>query len=116
MGTKLLLIGSQARGDASMGSDWDMPVIVDKAKLTSAEEGACTYSFYELGWRLGEEINPILYTIPQWQQRSKNTFFIKTLCRKGLFYGNVSNRRKNGFRTNSPSRNQTYLPAITYLC
>ncbi len=82
-GAKLLLFGSQARGDASVGSDWDLLVIVNKAKLTPAEEDDYTYSFYELGWKLGEEINPILYTDSQWQQRSQTPFY-KNVMSEGI--------------------------------
>lgn len=82
-GAKLLLFGSQARGDADAGSDWDLLVIVDKAMLSSAEEDDYTYSFYELGWKLGEEINPVLYTDSQWQQRSSTPFY-KNVMSEGI--------------------------------
>lgn len=83
VGAKLLLFGSQARGDASSGSDWDLLIIVDKPKLTPTEEDDYTYSFYELGWKLGEEINPIIYTDSQWQQRA-NTPFYKDVMSEGI--------------------------------
>ena len=82
-GAKLLLFGSQARGDADAGSDWDLLVIVDKEKLSGTEEDDYTYSFYELGWTLGEEINPILYTDSQWQQRSHTPFY-KNVMAEGI--------------------------------
>ena len=71
------------RGDADAGSDWDLLVIVDKAMLSSAEEDDYTYSFYELGWKLGEEINPVLYTDAQWQQRSSTPFY-KNVMSEGI--------------------------------
>ncbi|MBQ6064977.1 MAG: nucleotidyltransferase domain-containing protein [Prevotella sp.] len=61
----LLLYGSQARGDSHEGSDWDLLVLLDKPKLT-ADDYDLIYPLRELGWDIGEEINPHLYTKEKW--------------------------------------------------
>ena len=61
----LLLYGSRARGDAHAESDWDLLILLDKPKLQS-DDYDMTYPFRELGWQIGEEISPHVYTKKQW--------------------------------------------------
>lgn len=65
VGSSLLLYGSQARGDYHEGSDWDLLILLDKAKIV-ADDYDVTYPFRELGWDIGEEISPHIYTKGQW--------------------------------------------------
>lgn len=68
------LYGSQARGDAHSGSDWDILIVMDKDKLLPDDYDTVTYPLTKLGWELGAEINPIMYTKKEWEQ-SKITHF-----------------------------------------
>lgn len=61
----LLLYGSRARGDNRPDSDWDLLILLDKPKLV-AEDYDVAYPFRELGWDIGEEISPHVYTKKQW--------------------------------------------------
>ena len=70
----LLLYGSQARGDARKGSDWDLLILLDKAKLEAADYGVA-YPFRMLGWEIGEELNPSLYTKQQWNSWSYMPYY-----------------------------------------
>ena len=63
--SSLLLYGSHARGDYHKGSDWDLLILLDKPKLV-ADDYDIAYPFRELGWDLGEEISPHVYTKKQW--------------------------------------------------
>ena len=63
----LLLYGSRARGDSHDGSDWDLLILLDKPKLV-ANDYDMTYPFRELGWKIGEEISPHIYTKKQWSE------------------------------------------------
>ena len=66
---KLILFGSQARGDARDDSDWDLLVLLNKENgniLEDTEKYA--YPFDELGWNSGIAINTIVYTKKQWEQ------------------------------------------------
>ena len=63
--SSLLLYGSRARGDADEDSDWDLLILLDKAQLV-ADDYDVTYPFRELGWNIGEEISPHVYTKKQW--------------------------------------------------
>lgn len=74
-GTKVILFGSQARGDAQQDSDWDLLILLDKDKLEKSDYDFVAYPFRELGWDTGEDINPIMYTKKQWQDFSFTPFF-----------------------------------------
>ena len=64
-GSSLWLYGSRARGDQHEGSDWDLLILLDKTHL-SASDHDFAYPFRELGWEVGEEISPHVYTKKQW--------------------------------------------------
>ena len=65
-GISLLLYGSRARGNAREDSDWDLLILLDKPRLEADDYGVA-YPFRELGWNVGEEINPSVYTKNQWE-------------------------------------------------
>ena len=66
---RVILFGSQARGDAREDSDWDLLVLLDKEKRNFIEDyDNYAYPFTELGWNYGIAINPVLYTEKQWEQ------------------------------------------------
>lgn len=73
-GGKAILFGSQARGTARDDSDWDILIILDKEKLMAADYDNITYPLTKLGWELGEEINPVMYTTKEWEKYRKSLF------------------------------------------
>ena len=72
---KLLLYGSRARGDYSEGSDWDLLVILDKAKIEQSDYDNIVYPLTDLGWGRGEIIIPVLYTKKEWESMSPMPFY-----------------------------------------
>ena len=73
VGSSLLLYGSQARGDNHEGSDWDLLILLDKPKVTFNDYDV-GYPFRELGWDLGEEINPQVYSKREWNDYNFTPF------------------------------------------
>ena len=65
--SSLLLYGSRARGDNRPDSDWDLLILLDKPQLSS-QDYDYGYPFRELGWDIGEEISPHIYTKKQWDE------------------------------------------------
>ena len=72
---KAWLFGSQARGDAHEGSDWDILIVLNKDKLLPTDYDTVTYPLTVLGWDLGEQINPIMYSSKEWEESKITPFY-----------------------------------------
>lgn len=72
---KLLLFGSQARDDARPDSDWDLLILLDSEKVSNNDFDCWVFPFISLGWSLGVEINPVVYTYDEWRQRKITPFY-----------------------------------------
>ena len=70
-----MLYGSQARGDAHSDSDWDILIVMDKERLLPEDYDTITYPLTKLGWELGTEINPIMYTKKEWEASRITPFY-----------------------------------------
>jgi len=75
VGGKLWLYGSRARGDFHAGSDWDLLVLIEKDQLQTRDYDVIAYPFSELGWNIGEDIRPLLYTNKEWSERWFTPFY-----------------------------------------
>lgn len=82
-GAKVILFGSQARGDARQDSDWDLLVLVDKEQLSPADHDLYTYPFWELGWKLDAMIHPAIYTVRDWRTKA-NPIFRENVEKDGI--------------------------------
>lgn len=72
---KIILFGSRARGEATVDSDWDLLILVNKDKLEPDDFDTISYPIIELGWQQGEHISPKLYTMSDWFKRSFTPFY-----------------------------------------
>lgn len=72
---RVLLFGSQARGDQHDSSDWDILILLNKGKISDADFDTFAYPLVELGWQNGEMVNPLLYTYNEWQKRRITPFY-----------------------------------------
>ena len=70
-----MLYGSQARVDARKNSDWDILIVLDKERLMPEDYDTVTYPLTKLGWEIGAEINPIMYTKKEWEASSITPFY-----------------------------------------
>lgn len=71
---QIILYGSRARGDAREDSDWDVLVIIDRARLSLKERSNIQYPVWDKGLEIGEEINAFPYTRQQWEQAPLSLF------------------------------------------
>jgi len=80
---RVIRFGSRARGDAKPDSDWDILVILDKAKVEPADFDNISYPLYELGWQEGELFSVKLYTKSEWQKRNFTPLY-KNIEKEGI--------------------------------
>ena len=81
---KVILFGSQARGDARPDSDWDLLVVLNKkGKRDWNDFDEYASPFEEIGWDYGVTINSLLYTQEEWEKR-KITPFYKNIENEGI--------------------------------
>ncbi|MBQ9286242.1 MAG: nucleotidyltransferase domain-containing protein [Bacteroidaceae bacterium] len=74
-GSSLYLYGSRARGDHHKDSDWDLLLLLDKARLDFEDFDRYSYPFVEMGWNIGEDIRPHAYTKDDWYNGPHSPFF-----------------------------------------
>ena len=51
--------------------------------LMAGDYDNITYPLTELGWELGEEINPVMYTAQEWE-KYRNTPFVRNVEKEGV--------------------------------
>lgn len=75
-GASVFLFGSQARGDYSEHSDWDILILLNQAESVNImQRGNYTFPIYQLAAEIGVEINPVIYTESDWQLRKFTPFY-----------------------------------------
>lgn len=82
-GARLILFGSQARGDTHDESDWDLLILLDDDQPKGDSFGAYGYPFVELGWEYGTYFSPKIYTYSEWAER-KGTPFYENINKEGV--------------------------------
>ena len=74
-GSQVVLFGSQARGEANEKSDWDILIVLPKNHLVQSDYDQVSYPLIELGWTIGEQINPVVYTQKEWDATRITPFY-----------------------------------------
>ena len=82
-GTRLVLFGSQARGDEREDSDWDLLILIDSNHLNADTFESYAYPFVELGWEYGTYFSPKIYSFKEWERR-KGTPFYNNVNNEGM--------------------------------
>jgi len=80
---KVILFGSQARGDARSDSDWDLLVLLDSDSTNLDDEIKYSYPFSKLGWDYDVDFNVLLYSKSDWEKRFFFPFY-KNIMKEGI--------------------------------
>ena len=71
---RMILFGSQARGDAHPDSDWDLLLLLNKPKKEESDEDKA-FKFVMMGWDYGTYLSVKLYTENDWKKRKYSPFY-----------------------------------------
>ena len=82
--SSLILFGSYARGDNTESSDIDLLILLDKDKITYADEKRIKYPLYDLEFETGMSISPVVFSRNDWETRHSVTPFYHSVKREGL--------------------------------
>ena len=75
-GTSVLLFGSRARGTHRPDSDWDLLVLLDRdGRSTWEDYDNVGYPLNMLFWNLGQDVNTIIQTKDEWNQKHFTPFY-----------------------------------------
>ena len=80
---RAVLFGSRARGDANQDSDWDVLVLLGKDRITASDQDNIAYPIHEIGWEIDEMVNPVMYTMREWESK-RGTPFYENVTREGV--------------------------------
>ncbi|MDR3250820.1 MAG: nucleotidyltransferase domain-containing protein [Tannerella sp.] len=73
---RVILFGSQARGDARDDSDWDLLVLLNRDKKNFIEDSdKYAYPFTEMGFQHDVLINAKVFTEKEWQGQKPSLFY-----------------------------------------
>ncbi len=81
---KVILYGSQARGDAGTESDIDLLILIDKDKVTLNDKQSISYPLYDIALETGITISPLIFSQKEWDDRPFKTPFYINIANDGV--------------------------------
>ena len=80
----VILYGSFARGQATVESDIDLIVLVDKDPLGPREKRKYKYPLYDIEIETGRIISPLIISRNDWETRHKISPFYENITKEGI--------------------------------
>ena len=82
---QIILYGSRATGKFREDSDWDLLILLQKAKVTTRDEQRFRHKIYELELQVGEPISTLVYSVSDWESRLSITPLYQNIKKEGVF-------------------------------
>jgi uncharacterized protein len=80
----IILFGSRARKNFNPDSDWDILVLLDKDKISLADEQALRHPLYDIELDTGEVLSLLIYSKNEWNNKLKVTPLYKNVKNEGI--------------------------------
>jgi len=81
---KVILYGSEARGDARPESDIDLLILLNKEKVTYSDQIQLSGPLYDLELSSGVLISPMIISRKSWENRPFKTPFFVNVMNEGI--------------------------------
>jgi len=78
-----ILYGSRAKGKARKDSDWDILILLNKAKVTLKDEQEFRHKLYDLELKIGQPISTFVYSSDDWNTKMSDTPLFKNIKQEG---------------------------------
>lgn len=82
--SEVYLYGSQARGNESKLSDWDLLILLNRPSVSFEVETNFMDEFYELELETGEIFSPLIYSKSHWNSNYSITPFYENIIKEGI--------------------------------
>ena len=80
---EIILYGSYARGDYQQDSDMDILILLKKDKISYFDEKRISYPLYELEFKTGQIISPLILPKRNWENKFRMTPLYESIQKEG---------------------------------
>ncbi|MDO5523703.1 MAG: nucleotidyltransferase domain-containing protein [Bacteroidia bacterium] len=81
---EVILFGSRARGQAHEESDWDILILMNRAKKSRSDENLYRDEIFQLELELGESISTLIYSKKEWENILIHTPIHQNIKNEGI--------------------------------
>lgn len=81
---EIILFGSRARGDSRPDSDWDVLILLNKAKVEFLEKRLIRKRIYKVELDTGQPISVFVFSLNEWYLDQKNTPLFESVETEGV--------------------------------